>query len=243
MTIPEILNGTRADLKANIDVLAKDYFEKTGRVVCRSCPSDLNYMILSLKYIYKMTKFKFKRSVARYKNKPTDKEAIYQGNLTDEKAIEFLKTNPERIHLFASYPENWETLIIEEHVDETEAEVEARLAAEAEIEAANGGGEDLVDEAAKAEKEAAEAAEAAIAEGSKDVYEKTAESLTEANKEKVAEKVAEGNVSELTDEEKVLLPAEELMKLKLAELRRLFPEVKDNSIKGFVEEVVALRKQ
>lgn len=41
MTIPEILDGTDRTIIANIDLLAKIYFEKTGRKVCRSCPSDV----------------------------------------------------------------------------------------------------------------------------------------------------------------------------------------------------------
>ena len=55
--------------------------------------------------------------------------------MTDEKAVEFLRTNPERIKLFSEYPSNWETLLIEGVSSETDAEIEIRIAAEAEAKA------------------------------------------------------------------------------------------------------------
>jgi hypothetical protein len=136
MTIPEILEGTKKDIVANIDLLAKVYLEKTGRKVCRTCPSDINYMILSLKNIYKMTQFKFKRHAAQYKVKKGDKTTISNATLTDEKAVEFLRENPERISLFMTFPSNWEQLLVDGADAETEEEKNARIAAEAEAEAA-----------------------------------------------------------------------------------------------------------
>lgn len=130
MTILEILNGTSKDIKANFKLLAADYKEKTGRKVCPSCPSDIQYMILSLKNIYKMTQFKFKRHAAIYKDKKGDKTTISNATMSDEKAIEFLKTRPQRIELFSEYPSNWLDLV--NGNAETEAQKEVRLAAEAE---------------------------------------------------------------------------------------------------------------
>lgn len=219
--VREALNGTPKDIKANIDLLAKAYKVETGRDVCRSCPSDVQYMILSLKNIYKMTQFRFKRDVARYKNKQGDKECIYNGNLTDEKAIEFLKTNPERISLFSKYPSNWEQMLIDGVDSETEEEKEARLAAEAEAEAlknsktgqgsgeGNEGGSDEETEEEKAARLAAE---------------------------EEARKAAEGDGNKGNEEKP---KREDLMKMQLKELRAKYPDIKANSIKDFVDKVLA----
>ena len=152
-SIPEILEGSKKEIQSNIGFLAKDYLEKTGRKVCRTCPSDLNYMILTLKNLYKMTQFKFKRHAAQYKNKKGDRTTLSNSNMTDEKAIEFLNTNPERIRLFSDYPSNWETLILDGLDSETEAEKEKRLAAEAEVAAAMDLNDEVPAEETEAEKE------------------------------------------------------------------------------------------
>lgn len=107
----EILKGSKKDIKKNIKLLALDYKEKTGRVVCLSCPSDIQYMISSLKTIYKMKNFEFTKEFAQYKNKKGDKTTISNATMTDKKAIEFLKTNPKRISLFKTFPKNWEELV------------------------------------------------------------------------------------------------------------------------------------
>ena len=109
--------------------------EKTGRKVCRSCPSDVNYMILSLKNLYNMCQFKFKKHSAQYKNMKGDKVTISNATMTDKSAVEFLRTNPERISLFAVYPSNWETLLIPGSKKETKKAKEARLIIEAELKA------------------------------------------------------------------------------------------------------------
>ena len=152
-SIPEILEGSKKEIQSNIGLLAKDYLEKTGRKVCRTCPSDLNYMILTLKNLYKMTQFKFKRHAAQYKNKKGDRTTLSNSNMTDEKAIEFLNTNPERIRLFSDYPSNWETLILDGLDSETEVEKEKRLAAEAEVAAAMDLNDEVPAEETEAEKE------------------------------------------------------------------------------------------
>lgn len=205
MTILEILNGTSKDIKANFDLLAKDYKEKTGRKVCRSCPSDIQYMILSLKSIYKMTQFKFKRHAAIYKDKPEDKVSISNATMTDEKAIAFLKTRPQRIELFSDYPSNWLDLV--NGKAETEKQKEARLAAEAEATAA------------------VEAAENATKDNPEEVQE---EDSLEVDAETEAQKEAEKEALK-----------EELLKKSLADLRKLYPEVKATSIKAFVGKVLA----
>lgn len=196
ISIIEILEGQKQDILKNIELLASDYFDKTGRQVCRSCPSDINYMILSLKNIYRMTQFKFKRHAAQYKNAKGDKTTISNGNLTDEKAIEFLRTNPARISLFAVYPSNWETILIDGAKKETPKQLKARLAAEAELQAAN---------EAAAEKEAKDkaAAAAGTSENSPGPAAGTSSNLPgEAGTE------TEGNLDETEEEKEARLAAE-----------------------------------
>lgn len=134
-TIIEILEGTKKDILNNIDLLAKDYQKKTGKILNKGCPACINEMLLTLKNQYKMTQFKFKRHAASYKNKKGDKTTISNSTMTDEKAVDFLRTNPERIKLFSEYPSSWETLLIEGVSSETDAEMEIRIAAEAEAKA------------------------------------------------------------------------------------------------------------
>ena len=100
-----------------------------------------------------MTQFKFKRHAAQYKNKKGDRTTLSNSNMTDEKAIEFLNTNPERIRLFSDFPSNWETLILDGLDSETEAEKEKRLAAEAEVAAAMDLNDEVPAEETEAEKE------------------------------------------------------------------------------------------
>ena len=167
----KILNGTNEEIRKNIDILAKDYLEKTGRTVCRTCPSDIQYMILSLKNIYKMTNFSFKKHAVQYKNKKGDKTTISNNTMTDAKAIEFLKTNPKRISLFGTFPKNWKKIIKGEA--ETSEQIESRLAIEAELAAAeaandssNNSSDETEEEKQNRENAEAEAAAIADAEGS-----------------------------------------------------------------------------
>lgn len=131
----EILDGNKNDIINNIDLLAKVYFEKTGKKLNKGCSSCINEMVLILKNQYKMTQFKFKRHAASYKNKKGDRTTISNSTMTDKKAVEFLKTNPERIKLFSVFPSNWKKLVKDGVSSETEAEKEVRLAAEAEAKA------------------------------------------------------------------------------------------------------------
>ena len=154
MTITEILKGTDKVIHANIDLLAADYLSKKGKILNKGCPACVKEMVLTLKHFYKMAQFKFKRNAASYKDKKGDKTTISNSTMTDEKALKFLKTNPERIELFSEYPSNWKELI--EGKIETEEERKKRIAAEAEL------------AAAEAELAAAEAELAAAEEGKKE---------------------------------------------------------------------------
>lgn len=139
----EIINGSKEVIQDNINLLAKDYKEKTGRVVCKSCPSDIKYMISSLKLLYKMVNYQFKRERAQYKIAKGDKFTISNDNLTDDLAVKFLNENPERIALFSKFPKDWAKKVKGAKVDDSgedeatkAAEAEAIKAAEAEAEAA-----------------------------------------------------------------------------------------------------------
>lgn len=134
MTILSILEGTNKVIIANIDLLANDYFEKTGRKLNKGCSSCVIEMVLTLKHFYNMAQFEFKRTAASYKNEKGDKVTISNSTMTDEKALKFLKTNPKRIELFSKYPKNWKKLI--DGKIETEKERSNRIAIEAEAEAA-----------------------------------------------------------------------------------------------------------
>jgi hypothetical protein len=137
MEIIDILNSSNEVITANINLLAADYLEKTGRKVCRACPSDMQYMVLTLKNIYNMTQFEFGPKVGQRKYEKGGKVTISNSTMTDENAIKFLQTNTdERIKLFSKYPTNWKDLV--DGKVETEEEKTKRLAIEAEAAAVNG---------------------------------------------------------------------------------------------------------
>ena len=98
--IINILKGTDKEIIKNIDILAKLYLEHKGRKLNKGCSSCITEMLLTLKNIYQMVQFKFKRHAASYKNKKGDTTTISNSTMTDEKALKFLKTNPKRIDLF-----------------------------------------------------------------------------------------------------------------------------------------------
>ena len=167
-----------------------------------------------------MTNFRFKRPTASYKNAKGDKTTISNATMTDEKALNFLKTNPERISLFSEYPSNWKKLI--EGEIETEEQKEARIAAEAEkIEAKKGKEKDKKKTEKKAEKVVAEKTAEKVVEGASEKTETKTEEQKEENKNSEADRV-------------------ELMKMSLSDLRKKYPEVKATSISAFVDKVLAL---
>jgi hypothetical protein len=135
MDIQQILNSSNKIISDNINVLAADYLEKTGKKVCRTCQSGIQLMVLTLKNYYNMVQFKLKES-KYYRFEKGSKLTLTNHSMTDEKAIAFLKINPERIKLFSQYPSNWKDLI--EGKEETEEDKETRLAIEAELKAASG---------------------------------------------------------------------------------------------------------
>lgn len=125
--------------RANHNILEKLYYDLKGRKLNRSCSACVNEMLLTLKHHFNMSQFKFKSPFAQYKNKRGDKVTISNSTMNDERAIEFLITNPERIKLFDKFPLNWKSLLNEDYEEESEEEREVRLAIEAEMQAANEG--------------------------------------------------------------------------------------------------------
>lgn len=209
--IVEIINGSNQVIKDNIKVLAKDYKEKTGRVVCTSCPSDIQYMISSLKHLYKMVNYQFKRERAQYKIAKGDKFTISNDTLTDELAEKFLNENPERIALFSKFPKDWKKKVKVVKVDDS-GDDEAIKAAEAEAKKS-------------AELEADKAIEEALA---------AAREAAEGDSDDDCDECPEDEPCEECKEKK----RKELSKMKLSELREAYPEIKATSIADFVDKVV-----
>lgn len=213
LSIIEILEADDKTLFANINRLAVEYLKEAGRKVCKTCPASVRLMILTLKHIYKMEQFKFKKPKAQYKNKKGDSVTISNSTMTDEKAIEFLKTNPERISLFSDYPENWKELLTIGIVEETAEELEVRLAIEAEMKEVNNG---------KVSKPKPEP-----------------EPETESDIEKEARLAAENTVSDEPLVDFKELTREDLMRIPLKDLRLKYPDIRATSVSAFVDQVLA----
>lgn len=112
MTVREILELNRPQMKKYLPQLADVYRQTTGRDICLTCWGDINYMITYLKNEQKMStnKFRLKNDLAIYKMEKGSPRTIRQDILTDELAIEYIKINPERIALFSHFPEDWRQL-------------------------------------------------------------------------------------------------------------------------------------
>lgn len=130
-----ILNAiaNEVTIRQNIELIASTYKELFKKDLCRSCPAEMQLAIMKLKQYYKVLEFHFKRPIAQYKIKQSDRFTISNSNLTNELAIAFLQERKGRIELFDVYPENWQELI--EFEGKTEGEKEAYMAAKAEMKA------------------------------------------------------------------------------------------------------------
>lgn len=180
-----------------------------------------------------MSNFEFKHPMAMYRNKKSDTTTISNSNITDEKAIEFLQTNPERIRLFSKYPKNWETLILDGPTDE-------------EIEGAK-------KEAAKVEKESKP--EETVDEGQGDTGSPEAGKVTEDSKDEsddfdLAAALAEAGADDADDdccdddtdeecEECKEKKRKELNELTVKELQKAYPDIdKRLNKQNFIDEIV-----
>ena len=94
--------------------------------LCASCPGKLREYYQKLKSKFNqnrfiMSNFKLKKDVGVKQMSFGSSEFISNDNITDEKAIEFLKINPNRSILFEVIPENWKELI--EGEEKTDADL------------------------------------------------------------------------------------------------------------------------
>lgn len=107
----------------NLPKLVKHYKDEFGRDVCTSCLGSMHSMLMTLKNRYKMSSFELKGN-AYYRFDKSTSRTINNRIMTDELALAFLKQKPERIRLFAKYPEDWEDQIaLLDDEDETQEEV------------------------------------------------------------------------------------------------------------------------
>lgn len=120
-------------IRQNIELIASTYKELFKKDLCRSCPAEMQLAIMKLKQYYKVLEFHFKRPIAQYKIKQSDRFTISNSNLTNELAIAFLQEREERIELFDIYPDNWQELV--KLKGKTEQEKEVYMAAKAEMKA------------------------------------------------------------------------------------------------------------
>ena len=157
----DLLNGSEAVIRKNIDIIAEEYKKAFNKNLCKSCPASIALSLIQLKRHYMTCQFKFKRPIAQYKIKKGDKATIHNGNITDEKAIEFLKVRSSRIELFSEYPKDIEIIVKFGSLEAYEAakaeeEAIAKAAAEAAAEAAKAGDEGKSDTVLESVKELAD---------------------------------------------------------------------------------------
>lgn len=115
MTTAEVLQLDHLhQMRPYMDQLAAEYKELTGRTVCRSCGSDVNFMILTLKNHHKMSNFQLKKPFASYRMAAGSRVFISNAAMTDQLALDYLAHDPARIILFNKYPENWKELVSEQ---------------------------------------------------------------------------------------------------------------------------------
>jgi len=77
------------------------------------------------------SQFEFKQPNVMYKLRRGTGVIISNATMTDEKAIEFLQNDPNRIKYFRKYPENWQELIGLEVAEQVEAPSEPEVKEEA----------------------------------------------------------------------------------------------------------------
>ncbi|PZR18862.1 MAG: hypothetical protein DI539_16110 [Flavobacterium psychrophilum] len=95
-------------------------------MACTSCKKKKNIEVVAEVAIPEIThssQFKLKSVLGAIQMSFGSGQFITNTVLTDELALEFLKSNPNRISMFSEYPENWKELIVEpNNVEENEGE-------------------------------------------------------------------------------------------------------------------------
>lgn len=175
------------------------------------------------------SQFEFKKKYGHYKNKKGDPFTINNGNMTDAKAVEFLRTNPERIELFSRYPENWKEIVdgsaelpdgetVSSEI-ESEALKEAELVANVSVVAGSGEKEPVKEEEPEPEPE------------------------VEEEPEEKGEEVVDNKEEVFSSEDGFEEKRESLMRMKLKDLRELYPDIKATSITDFVNAAIEYEKE
>lgn len=95
-------------------------------MACTSCKKKKNIEVVAevlTPEIIHNSQFKLKSVLGAIQMSFGSGQFITSAVLTDELALEFLKSNPNRISMFSEYPENWKELIVEpNNVEENEGE-------------------------------------------------------------------------------------------------------------------------
>lgn len=78
------------------------------------------------------SQFEFKNPLVVYQLRKGSPELIHNDNMSDAKAIEFLKAGPHRIELFSKYPKNWKELIGLKKPRKSNKSIDAKVTIEAE---------------------------------------------------------------------------------------------------------------
>lgn len=120
--IKNLLEEMKArSLSGELSVSDKQFIEKYYERITfctftkRNCSRCYNDAFIEMYTTFKkhglrpMPKFRLKNGVVL--QSAHFKEVVSNNNLTDENALLWLKDNPTRIYLFASYPEDWEQQI------------------------------------------------------------------------------------------------------------------------------------
>lgn len=118
--LSEIATNWKAADLSSLSILIKWYCDQTGEErPCMGCELEksnfINRVISYIANIKKsgnMSSDKWKlKTNAVFPFRYGGSAHISNANLTEEKAIEFLKQNKNRIQVFATYPANWEDVI------------------------------------------------------------------------------------------------------------------------------------
>ena len=99
----------------------KNYREHVNPDICSGCGGKkIEEYFLTLKSMFMKgvieSDFKFKDNGVVLPLEFGSSILLSNANITNELAIEYLKINPNRIHLFEKYPENWKELIGDKEV-------------------------------------------------------------------------------------------------------------------------------
>lgn len=104
----ELSSSDKSFIESNYERILSKRFNNRG---CGQCYRDAfieMYLYATKNGIKDMGKFIMKREVVR----TIDGTVYSRTNITDEAAIKLLKSYPQRIDDFESYPDNWEELIV-----------------------------------------------------------------------------------------------------------------------------------